>query len=160
MHGFAIHRVARVMGRLPASRRRYCLILREHESVSSRAETSGRREMDLLAGGTTAAAYVRHFGNIDPAPIATIRLVHFQPQFSGRFFGYDHVVGHFGDFGGGSDCSNALWLGLLDWLACKSRSSWVADAMIKAYSGYPAIDKIISPTASLVCNASILATEG
>ena len=41
---------------------------------------------------------------------------------AGEIVGYDHVVGHFGDFGGGSDCSNALWLGLLDWLACKSRA--------------------------------------
>jgi hypothetical protein len=52
--------------------------LREHETGSSHAETSGRRDMDLSAGGTTAAAYIRHFGNTEPAPIATIRRAHFR----------------------------------------------------------------------------------
>ena len=37
------------MGLLQESLRRYCLILREHETSSSQAETSGRRDMDLPA---------------------------------------------------------------------------------------------------------------
>ena len=45
----------RLIGLLQESLRRYCLILREHESISSHAETSGRRDMDLLAGETTGA---------------------------------------------------------------------------------------------------------
>ena len=48
-HGFATHRMARVIGLWQASLRRYCLILREHETSSSQAETSGRRDMDLPA---------------------------------------------------------------------------------------------------------------
>jgi len=43
------------MGLLQESLRRYCLILREHETGSSHAETSGRRDMDLPAGETTGA---------------------------------------------------------------------------------------------------------
>ena len=66
------------MGLLQESLRRYCLILREHETGSSHAETSGRRDMDLSAGGTTAAAYIRHFGNTEPAPLATFRQAHFR----------------------------------------------------------------------------------
>jgi hypothetical protein len=41
--------MARLMGLWLASLKRYCLILREHETSSSQAETSGRRDMDLPA---------------------------------------------------------------------------------------------------------------
>ena len=54
-HGFATYRMARVMGLLQASLRRYCLILREHKTASSQAETSGRRDRDLPAGETSGA---------------------------------------------------------------------------------------------------------